>query len=220
MFTGIIEAVGTVRAIEPRGGDVRLSIATGKLDLGDVKLGDSIATNGVCLTAVVLPGDGFVADVSTETLTRSTLKSLKVGDRVNLEKALMPQSRLGGHIVSGHVDGIGEVTGRDVSARAVIFRVKAPDALAKYIAEKGSITVDGISLTVNGVRGAEFDLTIVPHTVQETNIAGWQPGTKMNLEVDVIARYLERLLLGEKAADAGHQSGVTMAFLAENGFLK
>lgn len=220
MFTGIIEAVGTVRAIEPRGGDVRLSIATGKLDLGDVKLGDSIATNGVCLTAVVLPGDGFVADVSTETLTRSTLKTLKVGDRVNLEKALMPQSRLGGHIVSGHVDGIGEVTGRDVSARAVIFRVKAPDALAKYIAEKGSITVDGISLTVNGVRGAEFDLTIVPHTVQETNIAGWQPGTKMNLEVDVIARYLERLLLGEKAADAGHQSGVTMAFLAENGFLK
>lgn len=220
MFTGIIEAVGTVRAIEPRGGDVRLSIATGKLDLGDVKLGDSIATNGVCLTAVVLPGDGFVADVSTETLTRSTLKSLKVGDRVNLEKALMPQSRLGGHIVSGHVDGIGEVVGRDVSARAVLFRIKAPDELAKYIAEKGSITTDGISLTVNGLRGAEFDLTIVPHTVQETNIAGWTVGTKVNLEVDVIARYLERLLLGEKAADAGHQSGITMAFLAENGFMK
>lgn len=220
MFTGIIEAVGTVRAIEPRGGDVRLSIATGKLDLGDVKLGDSIATNGVCLTAVVLPGDGFVADVSTETLTRSTLKSLKVGDRVNLEKALTPQSRLGGHIVSGHVDGIGEVVGRDVSARAVLFRIKAPDELAKYIAEKGSITTDGISLTVNGLRGAEFDLTIVPHTVQETNIAGWTVGTKVNLEVDVIARYLERLLLGEKAADAGHQSGITMAFLTENGFMK
>lgn len=220
MFTGIIEAVGTVRAIEPRGGDVRLSIATGKLDLSDVKLGDSIATNGVCLTAVVLPGDGFVADVSTETLTRSTLKTLKVGDRVNLEKALTPQSRLGGHIVSGHVDGIGEVVGRDVSARAVLFRIKAPDELAKYIAEKGSITTDGISLTVNGLRGAEFDLTIVPHTVQETNIAGWTVGTKVNLEVDVIARYLERLLLGEKAADAGHQSGITMAFLAENGFMK
>lgn len=220
MFTGIIEAVGTVRGIEPRGGDVRLSIATGKLDLSDVKLGDSIATNGVCLTAVVLPGDGFVADVSTETLARSTLKSLKVGDRVNLEKALMPQSRLGGHIVSGHVDGIGEVVGRDVSARAVLFRIKAPDELAKYIAEKGSITSDGISLTVNGLRGAEFDLTIVPHTVQETNIAGWTVGTKVNLEVDVIARYLERLLLGEKAADASHQSGITMAFLAENGFIK
>ena len=220
MFTGIIEAVGTIRAIEPRGGDVRLSIATGKLDLSDVKLGDSIATNGVCLTAVALPGDGFIADVSTETLMRSTLKTLKVGERVNLEKALMPQSRLGGHIVSGHVDGIGEVVGRDVSARAVLFRIQAPDALAKYIAEKGSITTDGISLTINGLRGAEFDLTIVPHTVQETNIAGWAVGTKINLEVDVIARYLERLLLGDKAADASHQSGITTAFLAENGFMK
>lgn len=221
MFTGIIEAVGTVRAIEPRGGDVRLSIATGKLDLGDVKLGDSIATNGVCLTAVVLPGDGFVADVSTETLTRSTLKTLKVGDRVNLEKALTPQSRLGGHIVSGHVDGIGEVVGRDVSARAVLFRIKAPDELAKYIAEKGSITTDGISLTVNGLRGAEFDLTIVPHTVQETNIAGWTIGTKVNLEVDVIARYLERLLLGERAAQpssAAGSGGITLAMLQENGY--
>lgn len=220
MFTGIIEAIGTLRSIEARGGDVRLHIATGKLDLADVKLGDSIATNGVCLTAVELPGDGFVADVSTETLTRSTLKGLKAGTAVNLEKALQPQSRLGGHIVSGHVDGIGEVVSREVSARAVLFRVKAPAELAKYIAEKGSITTDGISLTVNGVHGAEFDLTIVPHTVQETNIAGWQPGTKINLEVDVIARYLERLLLGEKAADANNRGGITLSFLAENGFLK
>lgn len=220
MFTGIIEAIGTIRSIEARGGDVRLHIATGKLDLADVKLGDSIATNGVCLTAVELPGDGFVADVSTETLTRSTLKGLKAGTAVNLEKALQPQSRLGGHIVSGHVDGIGEVVSREVSARAVLFRVKAPAELAKYIAEKGSITTDGISLTVNGVHGTEFDLTIVPHTVQETNIAGWQPGTRINLEVDVIARYLERLLLGEKAADASHGGGITTAFLAENGFMK
>lgn len=220
MFTGIIEAIGSIRSIEARGGDVRLYIATGKLDLSDVKLGDSIATNGVCLTAVELPGDGFVADVSTETLTRSTLKGLKAGTAVNLEKALQPQSRLGGHIVSGHVDGIGEVVSREVSARAVLFRVKAPAELARYIAEKGSITTDGISLTVNGVHGAEFDLTIVPHTVQETNIAGWQPGTKINLEVDVIARYLERLLLGEKAADAGNNGGITRAFLAENGFMK
>ncbi|MDI1301783.1 MAG: riboflavin synthase [bacterium] len=220
MFTGIIEAVGSIRAMEARGGDMRLHIATGKLDLSDVKLGDSIATNGVCLTAVALPGDGFVADVSTETLTRSTLKGLKVGAAVNLEKALMPQSRLGGHIVSGHVDGIGEVVSRETSARAVLFRIKAPNELAKYIAEKGSITTDGISLTVNGVHGAEFDLTIVPHTVQETNIAGWKPGTTINLEVDVIARYLERLLLGEKAADAKGDGGISMAFLAENGFMK
>lgn len=220
MFTGIIEAVGSIRSIEPKGGDVRLRIATGKLDLGDVKLGDSIATNGVCLTVVELPGDGFVADVSTETLARSTLSGLKVGAAVNLEKALQPQSRLGGHIVSGHVDGIGEVVGREASARAVLFRVQAPKELAKYIAEKGSITVDGISLTVNGVHGAEFDLTIVPHTVQETNIGSWQPGTKVNLEVDVIARYLERLLLGEKAAQPDGQKGITLGFLAANGFLK
>lgn len=220
MFTGIIEAVGTIRAMEARGGDMRLHIATGKLDLSDVKLGDSIASNGVCLTAVELPGDGFVADVSTETLTRSTLKGLKVGAAVNLEKALQPQSRLGGHIVSGHVDGIGEVVSRETSARAVLFRVKAPAELAKYIAEKGSITTDGISLTVNAVHGAEFDLTIVPHTVQETNIAGWKPGTTINLEVDVIARYLERLLLGDKAADAKSDGGISMAFLAENGFMK
>lgn len=220
MFTGIIEAVGTIRAIEPRGGDVRLHVATGKLDLSDVKLGDSIATNGVCLTAVALPGDGFVADVSTETLARSTLKGLTVGTRVNLEKALQPTSRLGGHIVSGHVDGIGEVVRRETSARAVLFRVRAPKELAKYIAEKGSITTDGISLTVNGVHGAEFDLTIVPHTVQETNISDWQPGTLLNLEVDVIARYLERLLLGEKAAESAGGSNITLAFLAENGFMK
>lgn len=222
MFTGIIEATGTIRGMEPRGGDVRLRIATGKLDLSDVKLGDSIATNGVCLTAVELPGDGFVADVSTETLACSTLKDLKVGATVNLEKALQPLSRLGGHIVSGHVDGIGEIVGRDVSARAILFRVRAPRELAKYISHKGSVTVDGISLTVNDVDGADFVLTIVPHTVQETNIGSWLPGTKVNLEVDVIARYLERLLLGDKAADGGHGTGggITMAFLAENGFMK
>lgn len=220
MFTGIIEAIGSIRAMEPRGGDVRLRIATGKLDLRDVKLGDSIATNGVCLTAVELPGDGFVADVSIETLARSTLKDLKVGAVVNLEKALQPQSRLGGHIVSGHVDGLGEVVGREVSARAILFRVRAPRELAKYIALKGSITVDGISLTVNEVEGTDFVLTIVPHTVQETNIGSWLPGTKVNLEVDVIARYLERLLMGDKAADAGHGGGITLAFLAENGFMK
>lgn len=220
MFTGIIEAVGAIRAMEARGGDLRLHIATGKLDLSDVKLGDSIASNGVCLTVVELPGNGFIADVSTETLTRSTLKGLKNGALVNLEKALQPQSRLGGHIVSGHVDGIGEVVSRETSARAVLFRVRAPKELAKYIAEKGSITTDGISLTVNAVHGAEFDLTIVPHTVQETNIAGWRPGTTINLEVDVIARYLERLLLGEKAADVKSDGGISMAFLAENGFMK
>jgi riboflavin synthase len=219
MFTGIIQAVGTVKNIERKAGDMRLHIATGKLDLADVQLGDSIATNGVCLTAVALPGEGFVADVSNETLSRATLEHFTTGQRVNLEKAMQPTSRFGGHIVSGHVDGIGEVISITPDARAVRYQIKAPDALARYIAEKGSITVDGISLTVNGLSGAMFDLTIVPHTVSETNISSWQTGTRVNLEVDLLARYLERLLLGDKAADA-KASGISLEFLAEHGFLR
>ena len=168
MFTGIIEAIGSIRAMTPKGGDVRVYVATGKLDLGDVKLGDSIAVNGVCLTAVELPGDGFWADVSRETLARTAFVDLKPGSAVNLEKALTPTSRLGGHLVSGHVDGVGEIVARADNARAVQFKVRAPRELAKYIAHKGSITVDGTSLTVNAVDGAEFELTIVPHTLAET----------------------------------------------------
>lgn len=220
MFTGIIQAVGTVRAVERQGGDMRLRIATGKLDLADVQLGDSIATNGVCLTAIQLPGDGYVADVSNETLAHTSLAHIRVGDQVNLEKALTPTTRLGGHLVSGHVDGLGEVLSREADARSWRFRVKAPDTLAKYIAHKGSICVDGVSLTVNAVNGAVFELNIVPHTVLETTIGHWQSGTQVNLEVDVIARYLERLLLGERAADPKAEGGLTLAFLAQHGFLK
>ena len=220
MFTGIIEAVGKIARMEPKGGDMRLRIQTGKLDLADVKLGDSIAVNGVCLTVIELPGDGFWADVSVETLNHTSFKQLKTGYPVNLEKALTPQTRLGGHLVSGHVDGLGEIVSRHEDARSIHFKVKAPDELAKYIAHKGSICVDGISLTVNAVSGAVFDLNIVPHTALETTVGNWQPGVQVNLEVDVIARYLERLLLGEKAADAKQESGITLGFLAENGFLK
>ncbi len=177
MFTGIIEAIGTIRSLTPKGGDVRVQVATGKLDLGDVKLGDSIAVNGICLTAVELPGDGFCADVSRETLQRTAFVDLKAGTRVNLEKALTPTSRLGGHLVSGHVDGVGEVIARSDNARAVQFRLRAPRELAKYIALKGSITVDGTSLTVNAVHGAEFELTIVPHTLEQTIMVDYQAGT-------------------------------------------
>ncbi len=218
MFTGIIQAVGRIAAIEPKGADVRLRVATGKLELGDVALGDSIAVNGVCLTAVELPGDGFWADVSGETLARTGIGDLAVGAEVNLEKALTPTTRLGGHLVSGHVDGVGTVTSRREDGRSVRFRIQAPDELAKYIAEKGSICVDGISLTVNAVDGAAFELNIVPHTLQETTMAGFRPGRRINLEVDIIARYLERLLLGEKAARSG--SGLTESFLVEHGFLR
>ncbi|SNS77225.1 riboflavin synthase [Pseudomonas segetis] len=219
MFTGIVESIGHIRALTPKGGDVRVYVETGKLDLSDVKLGDSIAVNGVCLTAVELPGDGFWADVSRETLARTGFVDLKPGSRVNLEKALTPSSRLGGHLVSGHVDGVGEVVGREENARAVQFTLRAPNELAKYIAHKGSITVDGTSLTVNAVNGAEFELTIVPHTLAETIMVDYRPGRKVNLEVDLLARYLERLLLGDKAAEP-KASGLTEGFLAEHGYLK
>jgi len=219
MFTGIIQAIGTISAIEPRGGDVRLRIHTGKLDLSDVQLGDSIAVNGVCLTAVELPGDGFWADVSQETLEKTSLANIQVRQRVNLEKALTPSTRLGGHLVSGHVDGLGEIVARKPAARSVQFSIRCPDELARYIAQKGSICVDGTSLTVNAISGAVFDLNIVPHTLQETIMEEYQPGRLVNLEVDLIARYLERLLLGERAADPSAH-GVSMALLAEHGFIK
>ncbi|AWF82756.1 riboflavin synthase [Microbulbifer sp. EKSA008] len=219
MFTGIIEALGEIAELKPQGGDLRVRVRSGKLDLGDVQLGDSIATNGVCLTVVDLPGDGYWADVSAETLDVTTVGRWKKGDRVNLEKALTPQTRLGGHIVSGHVDGIGEVVWRKSEARAERFRLRAPENLARYIAHKGSITVDGTSLTVNAVDGAEFELTIVPHTLQETIMAGYTAGTRVNLEVDLIARYLERLLLGDEAAKPSG-GGMTLEFLAQNGFYK
>lgn len=219
MFTGIIQAVGEIAALEPSGGDVRLRIRSGQLPLDDVALGDSISTNGVCLTVIELPGDGYWADVSVETLNFTTLGQLKPGARVNLEKALTPASRLGGHIVSGHVDGVGEVVSLERDARSIRFVLRAPDELAKYIAHKGSICVDGTSLTVNAVNGAEFDLNIIPQTMAETVFGEYISGSRVNLEVDVIARYLERLVLGDAAADP-QSAGLSIEMLAENGFLR
>lgn len=219
MFTGIIQSVGSIAAIEPKGDDARIRVLTNELDLGDVQLGDSIAVNGVCLTAVELPGDGFWADVSGETLSCTTFKSLTVGTKTNLEKALTPTTRLGGHLVSGHVDGIGKVVERFNDGRSVRFHIQTPDEMAKYVAEKGSVCVDGISLTVNAVKGAIFELNIVPHTLQETTMDQFKVGTEVNLEVDIIARYLERLILGNKAADV-RTSGISMDMLSEHGFVK
>jgi riboflavin synthase len=217
MFTGIIQAIGKIKTMEPRGGDVRIVIDSGKMSMTDVNLGDSIAVNGVCLTVVEKNTQGFVADVSNETLARTTLKQLQAGSSANLEMALTPRARMGGHIVSGHVDGEGEVLKRWSDGRSEKFLFQAPDQLAKYIAEKGSICVDGISLTVNKVDGARFELNIVPHTLQETTMGEFQPGRKVNLEVDIIARYLERLLLGDKAADPA-AGGVDKQFLQDHGF--
>jgi riboflavin synthase len=218
MFTGIIQAVGKVVDTQPRGGDMRLRIHTGKLSLDDVALGDSICTNGVCLTVIELPGDGYWADVSVESLNFTTLGDLVMGSVVNLEKALTPQSRLGGHIVSGHVDGVGEVVSLTEDARSIRAVLRAPDQLARYIAHKGSICIDGISLTVNAVNGAEFDLNIIPQTMTETVFGHYRIGSRVNLEVDVIARYLERLIQGDAAANVSG-SGLSMEALAENGFL-
>ena len=217
MFTGIIQAVGTVAAQQPSGGDLRLRIHTGKLPLEGVAIGDSIATNGVCLTATGLPGDGFWADVSRESLDLTTLGDLAVGSPVNLEKSLTPESSLGGHIVSGHVDGMGEIVKLYEDGRSWRVEVRAPDELARYIAHKGSICIDGTSLTVNSVDGAVFNLNIIPQTMAETVFGNYKVGSRVNLEVDVIARYLERLLQGDAAAKPG--GGVELSLLAENGYL-
>ncbi|TQV74085.1 riboflavin synthase [Aliikangiella marina] len=217
MFTGIIESVGTIESIESKSGDKRFKINVGKLDMSDVALGDSIACNGVCLTAIAFDDHSYTADVSGESLKLTSLGDIAVGASCNLEKALTPTTRLGGHLVSGHVDGIGEVVSVKTESRSIQYQIKAPQELAKYIAKKGSITVDGISLTVNEIDGETFMLNLVPHTLQETNAKEWQPGVKVNLEVDLLARYLERLLQGQ-TQDVN--SNVTYQLLAESGFVK
>ena len=218
MFTGIIQSVGKIAALQAQGGDARVRIACGKLDMSDVNTGDSIAVGGVCLTVVEHSAAGFTADVSGETLSRTTLGRLHTGDAVNLEKALTLSTPLGGHLVSGHVDGVGVMVNRREAARSVQFRIKAPEALAKYIAEKGSVCVDGVSLTVNAIHGAEFEVNIVPHTLAETTLGVIKADSEVNIEVDVVARYLERLMLGERAAHSG--SEITREFLAQHGFIK
>ncbi len=218
MFTGIILAIGKIVVIQPQGGDFRLKIETGKLSLKDADLGDSIAVNGVCLTAVELGNNFFCADVSNETMKRTILKTAVVGAAVNLELALTPSTRLGGHIVSGHVDGLGSVVSKDQDGRSFRYRFKVPDNLAKYIAEKGSISINGVSLTVNEVDGVIFSVNIVPHTLAETTLGELIIGAKVNLEVDLLARYMERLMKGEGAAKPCN--AVTEKLLQNAGFIK
>jgi riboflavin synthase len=218
MFTGIIQSVGTIAAVEAKGGEVRVRIETNKLNMSGVIIGDSIAVSGVCLTAVDVSAPGFTADVSGETLARTTLGRRRAGDHVNLEKALTLTTPLGGHLVSGHVDGVATVVSRREAGRSVLFRIKAPETLARYIAEKGSVCVDGVSLTVNTVHGAAFEVNIVPHTLVETTLGKLKAESEVNLEVDILARYLERLMLGERTTQSG--SDITREFLAEHGFLK
>jgi riboflavin synthase len=212
MFTGIIQSVGRIERLEPRGGDVRLVVDTTELDLSDVQLGDSIAVSGVCLTAVTLEAQGFSADVSNETLSLTTLGKLKAGDPVNLEKALRLADRLGGHLVSGHVDGLGKVVSITPDGRSQRWTFEVPTALARYIAAKGSVCIDGTSLTVNEVAGQRFGVNLIPHTVEHTAFHARRVGDAVNIEVDVIARYVEQLLR------AGEAPKLDEAFLKQHGF--
>lgn len=193
MFTGIIQAVGRIASREPRGGDARLVIDAGALDLGDVAIGDSIAVAGVCLTVVAIDGTRWSADVSAETLARTTLGHLAIGAGVNLEKALRLADRLGGHLVSGHVDGVGSVVGVGDDGASQRWRFRLPRALARYVAVKGSVCIDGTSLTVNEVGDDDFGVTLIPHTLAMTTFGARTAGDAVNIEVDLMARYAERL---------------------------
>ena len=212
MFTGIIQSVGRIVRLEPRGGDVRLAVDTAGLDLADVRLGDSIAVSGVCLTAVALAPRGFSADVSNETLALTTLGTLKSGDPVNLEKALQLTDRLGGHLVSGHVDGLGKVVAITPDGRSQRWVFEVPAGISRYIAAKGSVCIDGTSLTVNEVAGFRFGVNLIPHTVEHTAFHARRVGDAVNIEVDVIARYVERLLA------SGNAPKLDEAFLKQHGF--
>ncbi len=212
MFTGIIQAQGTIVAIEKTGGDVRLSVQSTGLPFASYALGESIAVNGACLTATALRDDGFDADVSVETLAVTALANQAVGASVNLEPSLSLGDRLGGHLVSGHVDCIGAVVRVGNDARSIQLRVEIPAEFARYVARKGSVCVDGVSLTINEVSGNAFDLNIIPHTAETTIIGDYAVGTAVNIEVDMLARYVERLL-------AKDQGGLSMEFLEVHGYV-
>ena len=218
MFTGIIEAVGRIKQIAINADGARLTINTQSLDMSDVNLGDSIATNGICLTVVAFDHTSFTADVSNETLTRTCFGNYRVNQIVNLEKAMLPTTRFGGHIVSGHVDAVATIKAITPSGNSIDYWITMADDIAPYIAEKGSITIDGVSLTVNSLTDDSFRLTIVPHTTEKTVISDYQIGTKINIEVDVMARYIERLLTKKQTPVAS--SNVTEALLKQSGFIK
>ena len=218
MFTGIIQAVGSISSIESRGGDLRLNIDAADLALDNCDIGDSIAVNGVCLTAVDFIHKGFAADVSLETMARTSLGSLKAGSRVNLEKALTMNTMLSGDLVSGHVDGLATVTSIVEDGRSIRYCFEVPPSLQHYIAEKGSVTIDGTSLTVNHIEGNQFDVNIVPHTQQKTIFGIYRVSTQVNLEVDIISRYLERLITGRENSSDNDQQ--LLESLKSAGFIK
>lgn len=215
MFTGIIEAQGKVTKIENNQGDWKVTFDVAHLDMSEVQLGDSIAANGVCLTVIDFGSDFYTADVSGETLQVTSVGNWQVGTPINFEKALTLQDKLGGHLVSGHVDGIGEVSAIAQDARSWQYEIKVPHNIKQYIAAKGSICIDGISLTVNYVKDDVFGVNIVPHTYEQTTMSALKTGSKVNLEVDLLARYIERML---NVTSSAQHAPITQKFLAENGF--
>jgi riboflavin synthase len=217
MFTGIIEAIGKVESFQQSKNDWKLAVDIGKLDLSDVVIGDSIAVNGCCLTVIELSQRSFVADVSQETMQCTTFGKLCVGSKVNLEKAMRADSRFGGHIVSGHVDGVGKIVNMASDGNSIKITLSAPEEIAKYIAGKGSICVDGTSLTVNEVISNQFMINIIPHTQVETIFCDYTSGRSVNLEADLIARHLERLMTGRAGKGLGDQN-IDAEFLSLHGF--
>ena len=217
MFTGIVEETGTIRTIRRGAASSVLSIA-GEVILSDLRIGDSVAVNGVCLTATSVDSGGFTADVMHETLRRSSLGALAAGNRVNLERAMAANGRFGGHIVSGHIDGTGTVRAIRRDDNAVWYTVAAPGSLLRYVVEKGSITIDGISLTVAAVTEGDFSVSVIPHTAAVTTLSERRIGDAVNLETDIIGKYVEKLLRSEPEPDRPEHGGLTMEFLAQNGF--
>lgn len=218
MFTGIIQSVGSIESIVANGVDKRVTVATAKISTSTIALGDSIAVNGVCLTAVSIDDHSFTADVSAETIKLTTFRELSPGSEVNLELALTPHSRLGGHIVSGHVDGIGRIMSIRADGVSKRYEFEMDDSLSRYIARKGSICINGVSLTVNEVSDNRFSVNLVPHTLQETTLKSLREGSEVNLEVDLIARYLERLLSGSSATFSENDR-INESFLNEAGII-
>jgi riboflavin synthase len=216
MFTGIIKAKGRVRSLKKRGGDLCLSVDAAGLDWAEFEVGESISVNGVCLTATALRANGFDADVSVETMNVTALGSLTTGSAVNLEPSVSLGERLGGHLVSGHVDCVGTVTARDNDARSVRLAIEVPEEYSRYLAKKGAVCVDGVSLTINEVSARGFEVNIIPHTAEETIIGDYAIGTTVNIEVDLLARYIERLLERGEASDSG--SGLSLDLLKAHGY--
>ena len=212
MFTGIVQSLGIVKNIRPKDGDLEITVKADRIDWNKISIGESISINGICLTATKIHSDGFDADISSETMSVTTLSNIKKNDQLNIEPSLTVGDKIGGHFVTGHIDCVAEIVSKESKARAISLQIEVPNRIARYIAPKGSITVDGVSLTVNSVNGSNFNVYIIPHTAKATIIGDYKIGDKVNIEIDMMARYIERLL------DKPNDGVMTEKFLRDNGY--